>query len=256
MSAKQPSREVVVKRSLKAITENVCELFRTIICEAVNSRKTCSVSLAGGTTPHALYQALAGGCATDDTPWSDVEVFFGDERDVPQDHVESNYGMVQRTLLDNVPIQPAHVHPMPADAEDLDGAAANYERCLREVVKAGADGIPRFDLALLGMGADGHTASIFPFTDAVTEKQKLVMAYFVPVLGRSRMTFTFPLINAARNIILLVTGADKAEAVAAILGDEKEAKKRLPAAGIAPTDGKPIVAMDARAARLAGLKPR
>jgi len=255
MSGKESSREVIVRQTQQKITQEVCTIFRGIIHESVEQRKACSLALAGGTTPHALYQALARDCTVDDTPWSDVEVFFGDERDVPQDHVESNYGMAQRTLLDYLPIQPDRVHPMPADAGDLDDAAVNYEQRIRDVVEAGKDGIPRFDLVLLGMGADGHTASIFPFTEAATEKKKLVMAYFVPVLGRRRMTFTLPLINAARNIILLVTGGDKASAVARILGDDEEAKKSLPAAGIAPADGKLIVALDAHAARAAGLEP-
>ena len=258
MSRKESSREVVVRQTQHQITQEVCTIFRRIISESVAERKACSLALAGGTTPHALYQALARDCAVDDTPWSDVEVFFGDERDVPQDHVESNYGMVQRTLLDHLPIQPARVHPMPADADDLDAAAADYEQRIREVVEAGKDGIPRFDMILLGMGAEGHTASIFPLTEAATEKKKLVMACFVPVLGRKRMTFTFPLINAARHIILLVTGSDKADVVARILGDDQEAKKSLPAARIAPADGKLIIALDrgaARAAKAAGLKP-
>lgn len=255
MSGKESSREVVVRQTQQKITQEVCAIFRGIVRESVEQRKTCSLALAGGTTPRKLYQALARGCAVDDTPWSDVEVFFGDERDVPQDHVESNYGMVQRTLLDHLPIQPARVHPMPADADDLDAAAAGYEQRIREVVEAGKDGIPRFDLILLGMGAEGYTASIFPFTDAAAEEQKLVMACFVPVLGRKRMTFAFPLINAARHIILLVTGSDKAGAVARILGDDQEARKSLPAARIAPTDGRLIIALDYPAARAAGLKP-
>ena len=184
-----------------------------------------------------------------------MDVFFGDERDVPHDHVESNFGMVQRTLLDHVPIKPDHIYPMPADADDLDTAAEKYEQSIRRIVQASKDSLPRLDLVLLGMGADGHTASIFPFTKAVDEKKKLVMSCFVPVLGRNRMTLTFPLINAAENIILLVTGADKAQAVAGILGHDKKIKKRLPAAKITPTDGTLFIALDSPAAATAGFKP-
>ncbi len=255
MSGNESSREVVVRQTQQEITREVCGIFRGIIRESVAEREACSLALAGGTTPRALYQTLARGCAVDDTPWSDVQVFFGDERDVSQDHVESNYCMVQRMLLDHLPVQPAHVHPMPADAGDLHAAAASYEQCVRDVVESGEDGIPRFDMILLGMGAEGYIASIFPFTEAAAEKEKLVMSYFVPVLGRKRMTFTLPLINAARNVILLVTGEDKAEAVARILADEQEAGKTLPAAGIAPTDGKLLIALDRPAAKAAGLKP-
>jgi len=254
MSGKEPSRSVIVKQTQHEITEEVCHLFRKIICDSVGRRKACKLSLAGGTTPHALYQALARGCATDDTPWSDVEVFFGDERDVPQDHVESNYGMAQRTLLDHVPIQPAHMHPMPADADDLPAAAAEYEEVIRRVVPAGEDDLPRFDLVLLGMGADGHAASLFPHTDALSEDRKLVVAQFVPVLGRHRMTFTYPLINAARHVIFLVTEDDKGEAVRQLLGGGAD-PQNLPAAGVRPSDGALTFVFDGAAARRAGLRP-
>ncbi len=192
----------------------------------------------------------------DQLPWSHVEVFFGDERDVPHDHVESNYRMVQRTLLDNVPVQPGCVHPMRADADDLQAAAAEYEQTIREIVPADENGIPRFDLLLLGMGADGHTVSLYPGTEALAETEKLVTACFVPVLGRRRITFTYPLINAARNVILLVTGGDKAEAVADFFGDDEERRKRLPAASVAPTDGKLFLVLDDAAGRQAGLRSK
>ncbi len=184
-----------------------------------------------------------------------MEIFFGDERDVPQDHVESNFRMVQRSLLDHVPIDLARVHPMPADAEDIQAAADQYEQAIRRIVPSEGGPIPRFDLILLGMGGDGHTASLFPNTDALKEHKRLVHAGFVPVLGRKRMTFSFPLINAARNVMFLVTGSDKAEAVLGVLGDSEEIRKQLPAAAVRPTDGALIIVLDAAAARLTGLAP-
>ncbi|MCK4602877.1 MAG: 6-phosphogluconolactonase, partial [Phycisphaerae bacterium] len=208
MSKKQESQQFMVEPTAVEATRLVANLFESIVCEAVAAHGTCHLALAGGTTPHALYQVLADQAVTGALPWSQTGVFFGDERDVPQDHVESNYHMAQRTLLDNVPIEPSRVYPMPADAENLETAAGEYEQVIRKTVTPGADGIPQFDLILLGMGGDGHTASIFPYTDAVKERKKLVMSHFVPVLGRNRMTFTFPLINAALNVILLVTGED------------------------------------------------
>ena len=255
MMGRTQNRQVIVKRSVKEVTRTVSELFNGVVGEAVGQRGVCNLALAGGTTPHALYQHLAGVATSDEVPWRDVEIFFGDERDVPQDHVESNYRMVQRTLLDNVPVPPSRVHPMRGDAEDLDEAAAEYEQTIRQVIPAGKDGIPRFDLILLGMGGDGHTVSLFPYTDALSEKQKLVTVCFVPVLGRRRMTFTFPLINAAENVILMVTGDDKAEAAAAVFSDDPQAARRLPAANIAPHDGSFIVVLDAAAARASGLRP-
>lgn len=257
MSAQSRSPSVLVEDSPAQATQVAADLFKTIICEAVDRRGVCHLALSGGTTPHALYQCLTvpGQVGDADVPWRKVEVFFGDERDVPHDHVESNFHMAQRTLLDNVPIEPSRVHAMPADAEDLDQAAIDYERIIRRIVPAPADGVPGFDLVLLGMGGDGHVASLFPGTEALSERKKLVVAQHVPVLGRRRMTFTFPLLNAARNVLLLVTGPDKAGAVAKLLGEEPTAKEDLPAAGISPAEGKLVVILDAQAARLASVKP-
>ncbi len=255
MSANLMPQQVLVEKTSSDATDLVAELFETIVCEATAERNVCRIALAGGTTPHELYEKLAAKAVTSVLPWPQVEVFFGDERDVPQDHVESNYGMVQRTLLDHIPVEPGNIFPMPADAEDLDAAAKEYEKVIRDNVPAGPGGVPQFDLVLLGMGGDGHTASLFPFTDAVKEKKRLVVAHFVSVLGRNRMTFTFPLINAARTILLLVTGEDKADAVAALLGEDKDARKDLPTAQLSPKDGKLIIVLDAAAARKAGLKP-
>jgi 6-phosphogluconolactonase len=183
-----------------------------------------------------------------------VEIFFGDERDVPHDDVESNYNMALRTLLDFVPIQPTRVHPMRGDAADLPAAAAEYERIIRQLVPAGPAGTPVFDLVLLGMGVDGHTASLFPGTEALAVADKLVTSYFVPVLGRSRMTLTLPLINAARNVIFLVTGEDKASAVAVLMGNDKAARQRIPSAHVAPAAGKLTFILDQAAAKLTNLQ--
>ncbi|MHC4983361.1 MAG: 6-phosphogluconolactonase [Planctomycetota bacterium] len=255
MSETPESRRVVVKFSPEDAAAYVVDLFKAIICEAAGSRDVCHVALCGGTTPRGLYGMLAKQAVSGEVPWDRVEVFFGDERDVPHDHVESNFGMAQRTLLDHLPIPVSQIHPMPGDASDLEAAAAEYEQTVREKVPAGDDEIPRFDLVLLGMGGDGHVASLFPSCTGLREKEKLVLARFVPVLGRRRMTFTFPLINAARNVILMVTGDDKAEAVTKLLGDQESGVEELPAAGVDPKDGVLIVVLDAPAARAMGLRP-
>jgi len=248
------SREVIVESTAEGATGQASRLLKEIVAEAVERRGFCYFALSGGSTPRGLYLRLAADGVSGEVAWQNVHVFFGDERDVPQDHIESNFLMAQRTLLDHVPIQVSHIHPMPADAEDLAGAAASYEQLIREVVPI-ENGGPRFDLILLGMGMDGHTASLFPQTEAIGVTDRLVMSYFVPVLGRSRMTFTYPLINAARNVILFVTGADKAVATARLLGAEPPDAGDLPAAGIAPTSGRLTVILDAPAARDTGLHP-
>jgi len=243
------SREVFVDPSPEEATGQASKLVRKVIGEAVEQRGACYIALAGGTTPHALYLRLAADGVSGRVPWQDVTVFFGDERNVPQDHVESNYCMAQRTLLDHVPVDLMRVYPMPADAEDLQAAAAGYEQTIRHIVPDDGGTTPRFDLILLGMGVEGHTASLFPNSEGLAETKRLVTAHFVPMLGRHRMTFTYPLINASRNVLLFVTGADKAEPIAALLGDDEPARSRLPASGVAPTDGRLVVVLDAAAAR-------
>ena len=249
MVTQYPTR-VVIEETAEDATEFVADAVRMIICESVSRTGSCRIALAGGTTPHALYTQLAREGVSSEVPWQDVEVFFGDERDVPHDHVDSNFHMAQRALLDHVPVEPENLNPMPADAADLDAAAARYEQLIREKVPAGSDGTPSFDLILLGMGGDGHTASLFPLTDALAQTERLVVSHFVPVLGRKRMTFTFPLINAARNIVALVTGADKAQAVSAVMGDDDQARAKLPFSMIQPTSGEFCLAMDIDASRL------
>jgi 6-phosphogluconolactonase len=247
--ARGADRIVLIESSADKAAEAVATVFKGIVCEAVGQREACYIALSGGTTPHALYGQLARDEEVLELPWPSVEVFFGDERDVPHDHTDSNYRMAQRALLDHVPIRPGGIHPMPADAPDLAAAAGDYEQLVRRVVPAGPGGLPRFDMVLLGMGADGHTASLFPGSDGLKETRRLVVGHFVPVLGRQRMTFTLPLINAARVVVLLVTGADKADAVARLLGEDASAKAGIPAAGIAPAAGKLYVVLDADAAR-------
>jgi 6-phosphogluconolactonase len=254
MTDESPSssdRSVIVQPSVEQACRTVAELFKSILCEAVDKRGTCSMALAGGTTPHALYQLLAEDPSVGELPWQSMHIFFGDERDVPQDDVESNYGMAQRTLLDHVPLPPGQVHPMPADADDLAAAAEEYEQIVRRFVPAGPDGMPRLDLVLLGMGGDGHTASLFPHSPATREERKLIVGHFVEVLGRNRMTMTYPLINAARTIVFLVTGDDKAEAVDSLIHEGEQAEEfPIPAACVRPTDGKLYFVLDSAAARL------
>lgn len=248
----EQSREVYVEPSVEQATGLASKFVKSIVTEAVSRHGFCYLALSGGTTPHGLYLRLASDGLSGDVPWQNVEVFFGDERDVPQDHVASNYRMAQKTLLDHVPIDLMHVHPMPADAEDIEAAAAEYEKAVRKAVPANERGIPQFDLILLGMGGDGHTASLFPETSAVDENEKLVVGYPVPKLGRRRMSVTFPLINAARNVILFVTGSDKADAIAALFGADSQARGELPVSRVCPTGSFKII-LDAAAARGADL---
>jgi 6-phosphogluconolactonase len=241
------SRKIIVEPTPDDASARVAELVRLIISQSVEEKGVCFLSLAGGTTPHHTYRKLARGSVTDNVPWRQVEFFFGDERDVPHDNVESNFRMVQRNLLDEAPIDWTRVHPMLADADDLEAASMEYEQAIRDRVPAGPDGLPQFDLVMLGMGGDGHTASLFPGCPSLEEKHKLVTHCHVPVLGRNRMTVTFPLINAAKNILLLVTGDDKADIVKRVF---KQGETHLPVARIHPRHGVLHVVLDRSAARL------
>jgi len=243
------AREILVSETADAAADLAARRVVEIIAERTAAGRETQIALCGGTTPAELYRRLAAPPVAEQIPWQQVHVFFGDERDVPQDHVENNYRLATKTLLDHVPIPMAHVHPMPADCRDLSAAAEQYENLIRRLVRAEAGDTPTFDLILLGMGTEGHIASLFPETPALVERTRLVVAQFVPVIGRNRMTFTFPLINAAHNVMFLVTGQDKADAVRTLLSDEADAKARLPAARVEPVSGRLVLVLDAAAAR-------
>ncbi len=202
-----------------------------------------AIALAGGSTPRRLYETLAEPAVRAQIRWERLEFFFGDERAVPPDHPDSNYGMAWRALLSQVP---ATAHRMQAEA----GAAAAYEELLRSRIAARHDGFPVFDLILLGMGQDGHTASLFPGTAALHESARWVVMNDVPQLGTRRMTLTYPVINAARRVWILISGGGKREIVGQCLAARSEAgrEKQWPVLGVHPADGELIWWLDAVAA--------
>jgi 6-phosphogluconolactonase len=188
---------------------------------AIRRRGRFILALTGGTTPLAVCPLLVVPPRVRMLDWSRVEFFFGDERAVPPNDPQSNYNTARLALLDYLPgLRMDQVHRMPCELDDLDSGAWQYERELREVI--GGDGIPRFDLIWLGMGADGHTASLFPGTAALDERQRLVVANWVPSLDAWRMTLTYPVLNAAREAMFVVTGAEKAPALASVRSGSDE----------------------------------
>ena len=242
------SAEILVELAPETAAHRAAQWVADIIAQRVNESGQCYIALCGGTTPAELYRRLAAAPLAEEIPWSHVHIFFGDERDVPQDHVENNYRLVSKTLLDHVPVPLEQVHPMPADCRDLADGARQYEDLIRRLLPAGSGDLPVFDLIHLGLGQEGHTASLFPDTPALLERDRLVTAQFVPVIGRNRMTFTYPLINAARNVMFFVTGGDKARAVGAVLSDDPDRKAQFPAGGVQPTNGRLIFVLDRAAA--------
>jgi 6-phosphogluconolactonase len=209
--------------------------------EAIDARGRFAVVLAGGSTPKATYDALARGYA-DELDWSKVHVFFGDERTVPPHHEDSNYRMAHEALLSRVPV--GSVHRMRGELPPAESAAA-YEEELRQFF--GPDGVPAFDLILLGLGEDGHTASLFPETSALDVTDRWVVANPVLKLEATRLTLTIPVINAARAVVFLVAGEGKAEALEEILEGDAD-PRGYPAKFIRPEGGDLTWMMDRAAA--------
>jgi 6-phosphogluconolactonase len=207
--------ELVVVARPAELARPAAEWLELEVSRAITERGRCALALAGGRTPEPAYRELASASSID---WKRVEIFFGDERGVAPDHPDSNYHMVHLALLSRVPIPADQVHRMEAERADRDAAAREYERLL-----------PRpLDIILLGIGPDGHTASLFPGSAALDERQRLV----VPVLGAKppaeRMTITPPVIEAARKVVVLASGGDKAAMVARAL-EGPLAPKAVPA---------------------------
>jgi 6-phosphogluconolactonase len=207
--------------------------------EAVETRGCFSIALAGGSTPKRLYALLAS--EQEDAfrarfPWKDTHFFWGDERHVPPGHAESNYCMAFETMLSKVPAPPSQIHRIEGENTDASQAAEHYEQDLLRHFQLKQGARPRFDLVLLGMGPDGHTASLFPGTEVLDEQTRLAAAVWVPKFQASRITLTVPLLNQAANILFLVSGTDKAEALRAVLHGEFQ-PQRYPAQLIQPVQG-------------------
>lgn len=201
-----------------AVSTAGADLFVERARAAITQRGLFRVALSGGSTPKQIYPLLTSEPRVGDVDWSRVEFWWGDERAVPPDDPESNYGVANDLLLRHLPdVDDDAVHRMPADGDDLVAAAAEHEADLRGAFDIGPDDPPpALDLVWLGMGPDGHCASLFPGSEALGERERLVVANWAPGPKAWRMTFTYPLINAAREVLFLVTGADKADALAAI----------------------------------------
>ena len=194
---------------------------------AIAERQSCTIALSGGSTPQPLYAALA----LADLPWDRIHIFWGDERYVPASDPDSNYGMTRRVWLDLVPIPAANVHPIPTDLAQPQLAAAEYDRQILAHFGLEAGSIPVFDIVLLGMGDDGHTASLFPQTAALSVVDRLVTVGDKD--GQARLTFTFGILNQARSTIFLVAGASKRPALAAVFAPTGDVGE-YPSRGIKP----------------------
>jgi 6-phosphogluconolactonase len=224
--------------------------------EAVRARGRFTFVLSGGSTPRKLFALLASDKFVSRIDWTRVQFFWGDERCVPPDDPRSNYRMARESLLDSIRADPSQVHRMRGE-DPAERAAAAYESTLHEFFGLDAGSPPpEFDLILLGMGADGHTASLFPGTAALEERERWVVASRSPD-GMPRLTLTFPVLNAALNVLFLVSGTDKAERVQQVLerGEPPTRSDALPASRVRPRRGQLDWMLDrAAASRLRAAK--
>jgi len=220
-----------------ALARQAADLFTTLASAAAQEYRSLSVALGGGSTPKALYELLASAAYRERIQWPLIHFFWGDERYVPADHADSNYRMAYEALLARVPVPAANIHRMATDSPDEEAAARAAEADLRDHFKLQPGQLPRFDLILLGLGDDGHTASLFPGQPAVEVTDRLVVA--TPP-GRlpppvDRLTLTLPVINHAAHVVFLVAGAGKAAALQGVL--HPVAGAALPASRVHPTAG-------------------
>lgn len=195
----------------ETLHQALAERWRAHARRCILERGSAHLVLAGGDTPRHLYRELARPARQGQLDWSRVHVYFGDERCVPPDHPDSNYRMARATLLDHVPVPAAQVHPILCSLDRVRHDAARYAQTLAAHVPAGTGGLPRFDLVLLGVGGDGHTASLFPGTCILNERERPVAAVYVPRLKNWRISLTYPALRQARALWVLATGAAKAD---------------------------------------------
>jgi 6-phosphogluconolactonase len=217
--------------------------------ESVAARGIFTLALAGGSTPRKLYSLLGADPEFRDFPWDETHLFFGDERHVPPSHIDSNYLMVSSTLLASGLVPPTQVHRIRGELPDANMGALDYDVEMHTFFtqEKRLDDLPRFDVILLGMGPDGHTASLFPGSKALEEKERWVVANWVEKFNSARITFTYPVLNAAAHVLLLVAGADKTDMLHEVLVVKNRAVV-YPVEGVQPVDGAKVWMLDRAAA--------
>jgi len=225
----------------QALARGAAEHFVARSGEAVARKGTFTVALSGGSTPKVLYQILASEPFSAQVPWSKTHFFWSDERHVPPDHPDSNYRMTHEAMLSHVPVPESNVHRVHSENPNAGEVANEYEQTLLQLTK---QTVPQLDLILLGLGPDGHTASIFPGSEVLHETQRLVAAPWVEQFNSYRITMTLPLLNNGASVLFLVSGAEKAEIVKAVI----EGPKTYPAQFIQPTHGQLLWMFDKDAA--------
>jgi 6-phosphogluconolactonase len=227
------------------ITRAAAELFVDSANEAIKLRGVARIAISGGTTPRNAFELL-GAEYSDKISWEKLQLFWVDERCVPPENAESNYGMTRATLLSKVPIPESNVHRMEGEL-DPEEAASRYEAEIRNAFKLEGAQTPTFDLILLGLGPDGHTASLFPHTEGLNEMARIAIANHVPQKDTWRMTLTWPVITQGRQVAFLIEGAEKASIVRTVFTGAYD-PETYPAQLIRPASGKLLLLLDKAAA--------
>jgi 6-phosphogluconolactonase len=246
MSDFRVNAEVRILENAAAIAKRAAEEFIKAANAAVKVNGSFSVSLAGGSTPKALYALLVSDGLRAQLPWDKMQLLFGDERHVQPTHPDSNFRMATEAMISKAPLKPEQVHRIKAENPDTEQAAREYEQVLRSHFQLADREAPRFDLVLLGMGNEGHTLSLFPGTKALRDNGRLVVRNWVGKLFAERVTLTAPAVNNAALVIFMVAGADKALALKAVLEGPYE-PEQLPAQLINPKNGRLLWLVDATA---------
>lgn len=238
------ARKIEILPTAADLFHAAAEEFVRVGRHAIGADGRFTVALSGGSTPKSLYSLLAASFA--DFPWARTYFFFGDERHVPPADADSNYRMVNESLLSKIAMPAQNVFRVRGEISDASAAAADYEIALKNFFALTPSQFPRFDLILLGMGPDGHTASLFPGSEGLKERRKLVIANWVEKFKTHRISFTFPVLNHAAEVMFLVSGMDKAEMIGQIL--EAKNPSLFPAQQVQPVDGKLLWMLDEAAA--------
>jgi 6-phosphogluconolactonase len=240
-------REIRILPDGAAIARRAAQEFVQAAASAVREKGSFNVTLAGGSTPKALYSLLVDDpTLRSQVPWDKIHLFFGDERHVPPDHLDSNFRMATEAMISKAPLKPEQVTRIKGEYPDAEQAALEYEKALREYFKLKDGEYPRFDLVLAGMGNEGHTLSLFPGTKALHAEGRVVVRNWVGKLYTERITLTAPAACNAAQVIFMVTGADKALALKAVLEGPFE-PEQLPAQLLQPKNGKLLWLVDATA---------
>lgn len=241
------AKEFVVCADASEVSRKGAELLIDLAKEAAAANRRLSVALSGGSTPKTMFEMLSAAPLAGQVPWGIIDLFWGDERCVPPDHKDSNYRMTKEALLDRAPIPASNIRRIPAEKTPPASAAAEYQALLTDYFHLKPGELPRFDLVYLGMGDDGHTASLFPGTKALAETERFVVQNYVDKFQSYRVTLTADAINNGKRVVFLLAGEGKAGRLKEVLEGPRD-PDRLPSQRIHPVDGKLTFVLDRGAA--------